>query len=33
VGGSLVDVGRDVGLPFAGAAPDLGAVETESSEF
>ena len=32
-GGSLVDVGRDVGLPFAGAAPDLGAVETESSEF
>jgi hypothetical protein len=32
-GSSLVDVGRDVGLPFAGAAPDLGAVETDSAEF
>jgi hypothetical protein len=33
VGGSLVDAGRDVGLPFTGAAPDLGAVEADSSEF
>ena len=27
-GGSLIDKGTDVGLPFLGAAPDLGAFES-----
>jgi hypothetical protein len=28
-GSDLIDSGVDVGLPFAGAAPDLGAFEAE----
>ncbi len=30
-GSDLIDQGTDVGLPFAGSAPDLGAYETEAT--
>lgn len=30
VGSSLIDAGRDVGFPYAGAAPDIGAFEAGS---
>jgi hypothetical protein len=32
-GSDLIDAGTDVGLPFSGPAPDLGAYETEALSF
>jgi hypothetical protein len=32
-GSSAIDRGRDVGLPFSGSAPDLGALECESDQL
>lgn len=30
--GGMVDSGVDLGLPFVGAAPDIGAVELDAAE-
>ena len=32
-GSPAVDAGKNVGLPYNGAAPDLGAIESEQSEY